>query len=312
MILDTLVIGGGPGGLLAAMYMARFRRSVLVVDAGSSRAHRIPRSHNYPGIASGVSGAELMASLREQLERYQVRTVVASIDALQHTHGHFEARGAQSTIEARTVILATGVQDVEPEIPHLAEALRDGAIRYCPVCDAFEVIGQRVGVLVSGSAGVAEAVCLRRYSEQVTVVPVDDTVRLSDDDRARMASTGIAVSPGPLRSLRVWDGRVTIEHDEQTTVCDTVYCALGLSVKSALASALGAVVDGAGYLQTDPHQQTSVPGLYAIGDVASGLNQISVAYGAAAIAAAAINVALSRDATGGTREVRHSAVDDRS
>ena len=279
--------------MLAAIYLARFRRSVRVVDSGSARAHRIPRSHNYPGMASGVSGVELMAALRAQLELYGVPTVPAEVDSLQLSSGQFAATSAQGTFGARTVILATGVEDVEPSIPHLAEALRDGAIRYCPVCDAFEVINQRVGVLVSGASGVAEAICLRRYTDRVTVLPVAESNGLTQDDRARLAGADIAIAPGPARSLRLWNGRVTVEHEDSSTECDTVYSALGLRVRSSLATALGAEADADGYLRVDRHQQTTVQGLYAAGDVASGLNQISVAYGAAAIAAAAINVRLS-------------------
>lgn len=293
MNLDVIVIGGGPAGLLAAMYLARFRRSVVVVDSGSARAQRIPRTHNYPGIARGVSGADLMASLREQLELYEVPTVVAEIESLRLADGQFEASGRQCTLRAPKAILATGVQDVEPRIPHLAEALRDGAIRYCPVCDAFEVIGQRVGVLASGPSGVAEAIYLRRYSDQVTVFPLGDEAFLSDDQRARLSRQGIAVAAGSVRSLRLWNGRVTIELDGSSSECDTVYCALGVSVRSALAAELGAETDELGYLCVDRHQQTTVPGFYAAGDVASGLNQISVAYGTAAVAASAINVGLS-------------------
>lgn len=190
------------------------------------------------------------------------------------------------------MVLGTGVSDTEPDVPHLAEALRDGAIRYCPVCDAYEVTGQRVGVLVTGIAGIHEAICLRRYTDRVTMFRMgSDLLPVDELERAKQA--GVALAAGTLNSVRAWDGRVTVEHGDQSTECDTLYCALGLRVHSDLASSLGARVDKDGYLSVDRHQQTTVPGLYAAGDVASGLNQISVAYGGAAIAAAAINVALS-------------------
>ena len=280
--------------MLAAMYLARFRRSVLVVDSGLSRAQRIPRSHNYPGMSGGVSGAELISSLREQMALYDVQRIVGAVESIRATPCGFEARVAESSVEARTVVLATGVHDVEPEMQHLAEALRDGAVRYCPVCDAFEVIGQKVGVLAAGPAGVSEAICLGRYSDRVTVFQMKGQPPLDDEQQARLQTADIGLAAGFVDSVRAWNGRVTIEHGgDRTTECDTVYCAMGLRVHSGLATMLGAAVDEAGYLRIDRHQQTTVPGLYAAGDVASGLNQISVAYGGAAIAAAAINVSLS-------------------
>ena len=274
------------------MYLARFRRSVTVVDGGAGRAQRIPRSRNYPGIAEGLGGAELIAALRRQVTMYDVTRFVGKVESISQVPGGFRVTWAQSSVEARTVILGTGVSDIEPDMPHLAEALRDGAIRYCPVCDAYEVIGQRVGVLVAGIAGIHEAISLRRYTDRVTMFAVGPDP-LPADGQERANAAGVTLAAGTFNSVRVWEGRVTVEHGEQSTECDTVYCAMGLRVHSDLASSLGAAVDTNGYLSVNRHQETTVPGLYAAGDVASGLNQISVAYGGAAIAAAAINVALS-------------------
>lgn len=100
------------------------------------------------------------------------------------------------------------------------------------------------------------------------------------------------MAPGVVKSIRFWDGRVTVRHGESETICDTVYSALGMHVHSQLATNMGAAADELGYLNVDAHQQTTIQGLYAAGDVASGLNQISVAFGGAAIAASAIHHAL--------------------
>ena len=183
-LIDCIVIGGGPAGLLAAMYLARFRRSVTIVDGGAGRAHRIPRSHNYPGFVEGLGGAELIAALRRQVTMYDVKQIVGKAESIRQVSGGFRVTWAQSSAEARTVVLGTGVSDTEPDVPHLAEALRDGALRFCPVCDAYEVIGQRVGVLVAGVAGIHEAVCLRRYTEQVTMFRMgpDSFPQMSDSE----------------------------------------------------------------------------------------------------------------------------------
>jgi thioredoxin reductase (NADPH) len=177
-------------------------------------------------------------------------------------------------------------------MPHVAEALREGALRYCPVCDGFEVIGQAVGVVADGAPGVREALYLRDFTDRLTLFMTGDEAVIGDADRRRLAQAGIECVAEPIRSIRLWNRRVTVSHGTSETVCDSVYCALGMHIHSELAVQLGAEADESGYLITDAHQRTSVPGLYAAGDVVSGLNQITVAAGGAAIAASAIHQAL--------------------
>jgi thioredoxin reductase (NADPH) len=190
------------------------------------------------------------------------------------------------------VVLATGVSDVPPRMPHLADALRQGALRYCPVCDGYEVIGQAVGVIADDGSDTFEALYLRHFSERVTVFPVSDAVRFGAGQREQLQRAGVTLVEQPLASIRLWEGRVTVQHGDAQTQVDSLYCALGMRVHSELATALGAEHDEDGYLGVDRHQQTSVPGLYAAGDVVKGLNQIAVAVGGAAIAASAIHLAL--------------------
>lgn len=293
---DVLVIGGGPAGLTGALYLARFRRRVLVVDDGCSRAVRIPRSHNMPGYPEGVRGSELVANIRQQAEHYGVNFAVGRVASLISDAGLFVARWPGGSATARKVLLATGAADVEPRMPYLEEAVQSGALRYCPVCDGYEVIDQAVGVLADGEAGAKEALYLRNFTPQLTVFGVAAELRISESTRLKLQEAGIALAPGPVASIRQWNGRVTVRHgtgaDERETVCDSLYAALGMHIRSELAE--GADRDGDGYLMTDRHQRTSIEGLYAAGDVAQGLNQISVAAGGAAIAAAAMHLALGR------------------
>jgi len=286
---DVVVIGGGPAGLVAATYLARFRRTVCVVDAGRSRLAKIPRSHNYPGFAEGIAGPQLLLNLREQVARYPIVVEAGDAHRLTHCADGFRIEWSGGEARARSVLLATGASDVEPTMPHVAEAVRNGALRYCPVCDGFEVVGQEVGVIADGPAGVREALYLRDFTDRLTVFLQQGAEAIGDDERLRMREAGIRWVDEPIRSIRVWNGRVTISHRDGESSCDSVYCALGMKVHSDLALQLAARVDDSGYLQVDAHQRTSVPSLYAAGDVASGLNQISVAVGAAAIAAAAIH-----------------------
>ena len=319
LLYDALVVGAGPTGLLAAVYLARFRRSVCVVDAGASRAATIARSHNYPGFADGITGAALVAGLREQAQRYRIDFAVGCVQRLVRAdEGSFEAcwgegaggaaqrvRGrtpkpdsvtgrerAAQRVRGRTVLLATGASDIAPRMPYAADALRDGALRYCPVCDGYEVIGQSVGVLADGPAGVAEALYLRQFSERITVFAAHESVVWTRAQRQNLRRAGVTLAEGPVHSIRLWNGCVTLRHGTAQSPCDVLYSALGMRVHSQLATDLGAAADKNGYLRCDRHQQTTVPGLWAAGDVAQGLNQISVGAGGAATAASAMHRAL--------------------
>ena len=168
---DALVIGGGPAGLAGALYLARFRRSVLVVDEGRGRAMRIPLSHNVAGFPDGVNGTRLVGDMRQHAEAHGVRFAAGRVGALEHANGEaaggFVARWTDGSAQAPFVLLATGASDIEPDMPHLAEALRVGALRYCPMCDGYEVIDRDVGVLANSAAGVREALYLRHFTRSL-------------------------------------------------------------------------------------------------------------------------------------------------
>ena len=295
---DALVIGGGPGGLTGALYLARFRRRVLVVDDGASRAARIPRSRNYPGFVDGVPGAELVAAMRAQAARHGACFAQGRIESLQLTPEGFVARWPGGTARAPLVLLATGASDVEPAMPHLAQALREGALRYCPVCDGYEAIGRRVGLVADAAGDWHEALYLRHFSDAVTLFPVSAEVRFTPEQRQRLAGAGVALQ-APVEALRLAEGGgVTVRAGGRDIHCDALYCALGLKVHSQLAVALGALHDDDGSIVVDAQHRTSIEGLWAVGDVAKGLNQIAVATGGAAVAASAMHLALHRAEVG--------------
>ncbi|MDQ6685151.1 MAG: NAD(P)/FAD-dependent oxidoreductase, partial [Pseudomonadota bacterium] len=252
----------------------------------------VPRSHNYPGFAEGTTGPSLLQALRDQVERYDVEMLPAQADSISVSGQGFRVGWNGGEAEARCVLLATGATDIPPDMPYAAEALRDGALRYCPVCDGYEAIDQAIGVLTNATAGIREALYVRHFSARVTVFLAGQEVVLSEAERSQLSEASVDIAAGPVESVRFWNGRVTVRHGGRETICDTVYSALGMRIHSELALRLGAAADPSGYLQVDAHQQTSIPGLYAAGDVASGLNQISVAFGGAAIAASAIHSSL--------------------
>lgn len=293
---DALVVGGGPAGLAASLYLARFRRDVLVIDAGDSRAARIPRSHNMAGFTNGVAGDRLIDAMRYQVRDVGVPIQHGYVERLERSGDAFVAHTRDGLVkQARAVLLATGALDVEPPMSKLSEALEQGALRYCPVCDGFEAQDRRIGVLCNvGKHGTNEALYLRHFTDQVTVFVTSADVAFDAGDEQRLSEAGIAVVRAPVQRLRLVGGKTEVLHGENATVCDSLYSALGMEVHSHLAARLGARLDDAGYVLSDRHQETCVPGLFVAGDVARGLNQISVAIGEAAIAASAMHLRLTQ------------------
>lgn len=286
-VVDCAVIGAGPSGLMAAMYLRRFHRPIVVLDAGESRARWIPESHNCPGFPGGVSGDDLLLRLREQANDYGVVVSQANVVCLSRVGNNFridDAFGRQFV--ARSVILATGVVDILPDVPWARQAVASGAMRLCAICDGYEASDGRLAVFGPIVAAIKHALFLRTFSQSVTIAPSDTAVP-GDEDLRSAADIGIELLEGPC-TLSYDDARCAIAdaHGREHRF-DTVYPALGARSRSDLAMALGARADDNHELIVGTNQMTSVEGLYAIGDVVSALNQISVGVGHAAIAATA-------------------------
>jgi thioredoxin reductase (NADPH) len=294
-VYDCLIIGGGPAGLTAAIYLARFRRSVALIDSGGSRAELIPVSHNFPAFPDGVTGRSLLGRLNEQLAVYDVSRFEGLVDTLTHDEAGFSAGFGQERIVGRTVILTTGIADAGMETPNWSLAVASGSVRLCPVCDAFEVIDRRVAVMARTEGVMAHALFLRAYTADLTLIHVMDEAPLTTDQRNRLSGAGVHLLESQDVTLEISEtGSAAARVDGETHTFDTIYPMFGCQPRGGLAVGLGADCDSAGKLLTDAYQQTTVPGLYAAGDVVSGLNQISVAVGQAAIAATHINVELPR------------------
>ncbi len=287
--LDCAIVGGGPGGLTAAIYLGRFRRSSVVLDGGDSRARWIPESHNCPGFPSGVSGRDYLARLTVHARSSDARIESDEVTAIRREGDAFVLVGKQFAITARTVILATGCEDVMPSLDGLPAAIACGAIRLCPVCDGYEALDRDIAVYGPLAEAVDHALFIRTFSTRVSVIPTDDTA--DANSRARLRGAGVAVT-GMSQGLTFDGSRCSFLIDGRPRAFDVVYSMLRTRQKPGLAVPLGASTDGEGALLVDRDQMTSVPGLYAIGDVVSALNQISVANGHAAIAATHVHNAL--------------------
>lgn len=159
-VWDAVVIGGGPAGLTAAIYLGRFRRRVLVIDSGQSRAWRIPVSHNHPGFPGGIPGSELINRIKAQAAEYGAAFMDAEVSALvREVDGVFALTVGNETILAKFVVLATGVVDIDPELPGVERAIERGLLRICPTATATRRSARR-----SASLGAAAMLLARRCS----------------------------------------------------------------------------------------------------------------------------------------------------
>ena len=295
-ILDCVVVGGGPAGLTAAVYLARFRRPFVLVHSGSSRASWIPLARNYAGFPDGISGVDLLDRMQAQALRYGAAIEEGRVDGLEQTEHGFRLSVGGRELQARRVILATGVVENEPNLPDCVDAVKRALIRICPICDGYEGLGKAVGVLGNSDHAAAEALFLRTYSDAVTLILVGEDNRLPAERRTQLQEAQVRVVETPIDNLTVEDGAIrAFSLGGETLRFDTVYSAFGVTPQYALADAVGARRDETGRLFVGSHQQTSVDGLYAAGDLVRGLNQISVAVGEAALAATAVHNSLPRN-----------------
>jgi thioredoxin reductase (NADPH) len=290
-MLDCLIVGAGPAGLTAAVYLARFRRHVLLADAGQSRARWIPVSQNTPGFPGGIHGETLLGELREQAARFGVQARPCKVTGLEREGDHFVATFGNERIATAKVILATGVVDGLPPIDDVEAAIKAGIVRLCAICDGLETDGRRVAVYGPPESAVGHARFMRTFCTDVTAISTRDP--FPDACAADLDALGIA-RIDDVEAL-AWDGgkAVRVRRGGGDEVAfDAFYPVLGAAAQSQLALDLGADCSDNGDLVVDDHQRTTVPGLYAIGDVVSALNQISVGVGHAAIAATDIHNSL--------------------
>jgi thioredoxin reductase (NADPH) len=286
---DCCIVGGGPAGLTVAIFLARFRRRALVLDGGASRANLIPKSHNHPAFPDGIGGPALLRRMRDQLAAFGSPPVAESATSItREDDGTFRITAGRHWT-ADFVVFATGVVDVLPDIADATEKVREGLLRCCPICDAYEVIGRHLAVLGSRPCAAGEALFLTTYSPHVTLLTLGTPAEISDDEFARLRAAGVAVVTEPVAEIATDAGGVRVQLPKRSLRFDAVYAGLGVRPRTELAAALGIELDAGGRIVTDHRQRCSVPGCYAAGDAVTGLNQIGVAMAQGEIAAVDIH-----------------------
>ena len=291
-VLDCLIVGGGPAGLTAAIYLARFHLDIMVVDGAKSRASWIPCTRNVSGFTDGIEGAELLRRMRDQACKYGAKIETEFVTKLERDEksGLFTATWGSGEAVARAILLATGVTNRRPPMDEDLhdQALARGLVRYCPICDGYEVTDKRVGVIGSDSHGVAEALFIRSYTANITLIAPDKALNLKADDHEKLKNAGIDCVDGPAQAVAISKDCILVDTADGHYTFDSIYPALGSDTHTQLAEMAGAKLSSDRSIVVDRHMCTNVPGLYAAGDVVIGLDQISHAMGQGGVAATAI------------------------
>ncbi|WP_380277905.1 NAD(P)/FAD-dependent oxidoreductase [Kitasatospora purpeofusca] len=289
---EVVVVGGGAAGLNAALVLARACRRVAVVDAGQPRNAPAARMGGFLS-RDGIAPAALLETGRAELAGYGVDLLDARVDHIEPV----PAAGAPAfdvhlaggpALRARRVVVATGLRDGLPELPGLAERWgRD--VLHCPYCHGYEVRDRPLGVLGSHPGAVHQALLLRQWSADVVLLA--HTLELSADDRARLAARGVRVVEGAVKRAVVTDDRLRgVELADGTAVPrEALFLFPRMVPRDALLFGLDCERDAQGWVTTDRTGRTSVPGVWAVGNVADPRAQVVTAAGAGAAAAFALN-----------------------
>ena len=285
---DAAVIGGGPAGLAAALWLGRYRRSVVLVDDGRHRNRWTDRVHGYLGL-DPVNPEELRARGRRELLAYPRATVRETRLHTARLMGEgFEVSGGDLRLRVRRVVLATGVRDVVPPIEDFYDYYGVSAW-HCPGCDGYEARDRRVIVVGWGPQVTGFACELLDWAAGVTVVTDSASLSAAPADRTMLADAGVETvagdptrfrgSPRDLQGLELADGRFVAG--------DMCFFTIAHEVHAPLADALGCARDTERHLVVDAEQQTTVSGVYAAGDLTPGLQLAAVAAGQGTVAGVA-------------------------
>lgn len=268
--VDCAIVGGGPAGVAAAINLARACRSVVVIDcADEGRSDSAQRNFNYPGFPDGITAVELSALGRRQAERFGARFIPGEVHRVTGSAPRFRLDWGEGSLWARTILLATGVRDRWPEFPDFRQYV-GRTMHWCLYCDGYEMQRQRV-MVVGNDADAAElAIQFLRFTDDVTFVTNHGSLGLPETTVNRLASRGIPLVVGVLTAARAKERGVfdAIIVDEAREIpLDHLFSHQGADPNTELARALGVDLDEHGYVQVDLHARTSLPGVYAAGDV---------------------------------------------
>lgn len=289
---EVLVIGGGPAGLSASLYLGRYDRRVALFDTGRGRSTWHQVNHNYLGFPGGIRARVLRRRGRRQLADYeQVRVLEHKIERLDRRGDFFVASGQAGEWCARVVIICTGVID---HYPHFSgwQKYVGRSMFWCITCDGYGCRDARVVVVGKTNAAATEALQLQRFTHNLTVITDSHECLIDDDCIGRLKNAGIPMICDKIKSVTGQRGQfeALLTVSGQRVELDQMFVQHGATPQTKLAEDLGVALSPEGYIGVDSEQKTSVPGVYAAGDVTRlHSHQVSAAVHEGGQAASAAN-----------------------
>ncbi len=291
---DVAVVGGGPAGLCAALFLARYLHKVVVVDSGDPRNWETRGINGYLG-HQGIRSPELRALGREECARFGVEFVSGMVDqAINETGELFAVRLHDGTIiESYRILLAIGIKDFWPDIPGLERCYGE-TVHVCPDCDGFETSDRKTVIVGSGRKAVGMALALTTWTRQIVICTNGEKPDIEQKLLDQLKTLNIPVLDQPIKCVVSKSKEISgIELEGAMSLdCERLYFAIGQYPADDLGAQLGCKRDQMGRLVIDERNHTSVLNVYAAGDIAPGPQLAVVAAASGAVAAIAIHASL--------------------
>ncbi|MGI8729809.1 MAG: NAD(P)/FAD-dependent oxidoreductase [Solirubrobacteraceae bacterium] len=297
-LFDSIIVGGGPAGLSAAVYLGRFLRETVVIDGGAGRSSGPQINENYLGFPRGIKASKLRQLGRQQAERFNVKFVSGTASVATREKDGFTLSGDCGEWRARTIILASGVTDVWPSFPGV-ERYIGKSLFWCITCDGFRTRGKRLLLIGADDEAAITACQFLTFTDKLLFVAAatGDSNAISKKQLKSLADQSIAVVDGAIERVKGVGGQVNeVVIAGKSHKVDLIFSLFGEVPNSQLAAQLGVLLDEKGYVKITDEQRTNVAGVYAAGDLSGPYaHQVSSAVHEGATAAQAINYDLYAD-----------------
>mgnify|MGYP006277264827 CR=1 FL=1 len=287
---EVAIVGGGPAGLSAGLYATRLGHDTVVIDRGGGRAAMMLDTHNVIGVTEDVSGNEFLGTASQQVEEYGGDVVRDLVTDIEHTDdGRFRLGGNSTDVIADRVVLGVGFSDERPEPPLPRTGM---GLHYCLHCDAYMFIDESVYVMGANEAAAHVAMIMLNFTDEVDILTRGDDIEWSDETQKLVEAHPVEVIHEDITGMNKRDdGWLESFEFEDGSVREYKggFALYGSNYNTELAESLGCDLNDDGTIVVDDHGRTSVDGIYAVGDITPGHNQVPVAMGKGAKAGLAIH-----------------------
>jgi thioredoxin reductase (NADPH) len=293
---DTVVIGGGPAGIAAALHLGWHQRRVLVIDRKTSPMQFADTPiHNYPGIKPLVTPTEILQKMQKELREFNIETLFGHVISIEGQTPHFQVKikssqETPSTITAKTLVFATGISRKHPKVDGdwkkwLPFAGKKHMSYYCPDCDSPQAAGKDVIIVNAGTANSALHVarCIKPFATRIRIFMTEDAYApFTKDSETILNKSGFEWTHGLIKQVNVIEPgkrQQLITTDGRTLECNTFFVAWIAVPRSELATQIGVEVDGHANILTDHQGGTNIKGIWAAGDIRPITQTVATAVG---------------------------------